>query len=128
MSAIRIGGYVAFFMVSFLLSFYLTFPWDAAKDRLLDFASKQSGAQITAESLEPSWITGFTATKVKYKAPSAEAPLEIDELTARVKVLPLLTGSIGLSASMVARPPIEDPRNLRRSKFAMSARPSGDHE
>ncbi len=100
MTWIRYAGYAAFFFVSLLLSIYWTFPWDAAKDRLLDFASSSAGAEITAESLEPSWVTGFTAKKVRYKAPDAEAPLEIEELTARVKVLALLTGSVGVSASM----------------------------
>jgi type II secretion system protein N len=100
MNALRYAGYAAFFLVSLLLSVYLTFPWDAAKDRLLDFASRQAGAQITAESLEPSWITGFTATKVRYKTPAAEAPLEIDEVNARVKLLSLLTGDIGVTASL----------------------------
>jgi type II secretion system protein N len=100
MTTLRYVGYAAFFLVSLVLCTYLTFPWDTVKDRLLDMASKSAGAQITAESLEPSWITGFTAKKVRYKKPDAETPLEIEEVTARVKLLSLLGGNIGFTASL----------------------------
>ncbi len=100
MNAVKIAGYAAFFLVSLLLSIYLTFPWDAAKDRLLDVASQYAGGQVTAEKLEPSWFTGFTATKVRYKPPEAEAPIEIDEVNARIKLLALLSGAVGVSAEV----------------------------
>ena len=100
MNLLRYIGYVAFFLVSFVLSLYLTFPWDAAKDRLLDQASKAAGAEITAQSLEPNWITGVVAKKVRYKKKDAEEPLELEEVRARISVLSLLAGNVGLTASL----------------------------
>lgn len=100
MNVLRYIGYVAFFLFSFLVSLYLTFPWDSAKDRVLDAASTAANAQITAESLQPSWLTGVVAKKVEYKAPRAEEPIRIEELRARISLLSLLAGNIGVDASM----------------------------
>jgi type II secretion system protein N len=99
MSILKYAGYAAFFFASFLVSLYLTFPFDTVKDKLLVAASKAAGAKITAKTLEPSWITGVVATGVKYEKPGG-APIEIDELNARVALLPLLTGDLGVSASL----------------------------
>lgn len=100
MLALRIAGYVAFFLFSLLLSIYLTFPWDAAKDRVLDLASQESGMQITAESLEPSWFTGVEAKGVKVLRPEAEEPIDIPSLEARANVLALITGGMGGSVRL----------------------------
>lgn len=100
MNILRYLGYVAFFLFSLLVSLYLTFPWDSAKDRLLDAASTAAKAKITAESLRPSWLTGVVAKKVEYKTPTAEEPIRIEELRARISLLSLLAGNIGVVASL----------------------------
>jgi type II secretion system protein N len=100
MQALRYVGYAVFFVVMLILGLYYTFPWDAAKDRVLDLASKSSGMTITAAELQPSWITGIVAKDVKITMPGAKDPLAIEKLKARAKVLALITGKKGFTAEM----------------------------
>jgi len=95
MKILRIAGYVAFFLASFALGLYLTFPWDALKDRLLTAASLQTGWSLRAESLRPSWLTGVVLTEVEARPPGAEEAIELDELRARASLLAALTGGVG---------------------------------
>ncbi len=97
MSALRIVGYVAFFLLAFAVSVYWTFPFDAAKDRLLGLASQQTDMTITAKSLEPSWFTGAVAKGVVIRRASAKEPIELAQVTARAHLLPLLTGGRGFT-------------------------------
>ncbi len=92
---VRIGGYVAFFLASFGLGLYLTFPWDALKARLLTEASLQTGWRLQAESLRPSWLTGVVLTGVRARAPGSESALEIEELRVRASLLAAITGGVG---------------------------------
>ena len=92
---IRIIAYGAFFLASFLICLYATFPWDAVKRRVLQEASRELGAQITARSLEPSWLTGFQAEGIEVSMEGEDAPLSIEQINARVSVLAFLTGGYG---------------------------------
>lgn len=89
----RYLGYVAFFIVSFVLSLYLSFPWGAVKQRALQGLSELAGTQITAKTLEPSWLTGFEATGVELQ--TSGDPVKLDSLFGRAHVLDFLTGGFG---------------------------------
>lgn len=97
MAALRIAGYIAFFFFAFLLGMYYTFPFDAAKNRLLFEASKQSKMTITARSLEPNWFTGAVLKGVKIRRPDLDEPIELSQVRARAHVLQLLTGGQGVT-------------------------------
>ena len=97
MSTMKIVGYVAFFVGVFMLSLYWTFPWDAAKERALTVASAQTGLQIEADDVGPSWGTGIVARGVRIRPRPAADPIELSELTARAHLLPLLSGGRGVS-------------------------------
>src|SRR5262245_886327 len=100
MTVVKYLGYVAFFLLMFVFGLYLTFPWDAAKDRLLDLASRSSGMTISAQELRPNWITGVTATNVKITPAGAKEPIVLEKLSARAKVFALLTGKKGGTFSL----------------------------
>ena len=92
---VRVLGYVGFFAASFVVSTYLTFPWDTVKERALQAASKTLGRRITASSLSPSWLTGVEATEVEVEmGPDAE-PLAFDTFFARAHVFDFVTGGYG---------------------------------
>lgn len=100
MNVVRYVGYAVFFVVMFVLGLYLTFPWDAAKDRILDMASKGSGMTITAQEIKPSWITGVNAKGVSITPAGSKEPITIDEITARAKIFGLLAGKKGAKISL----------------------------
>jgi type II secretion system protein N len=100
MQVFKYVGYSLFFVVSLIFGLYYTFPWDAAKDRVLDLASRASGMTITASELQPSWITGIVAKDVKISMPGAKDPISIERLKARAKVFALITGKKGFSAEL----------------------------
>jgi type II secretion system protein N len=95
---LRILGYVAFGLFSFVVCAYLTFPWNALKDRVLTAASTQTGWQLTARAMQPSWFTGVVLTEVEATPPGGGAPVEIARLVARASLWSLLTGGRGLRA------------------------------
>lgn len=90
----RTLGYVGFFMVAYVLCLYLTFPWGAVKQRVLQQASKQAGRTISATKLEPSWLTGVHAEGVEVEMDEGE-PLKLRTLDARASVLSFVTGGYG---------------------------------
>lgn len=100
MTVLKYLGYVLFFLVAFIFGLYVTFPWNAAKDRLLDMASKSSGMTITADELSPSWITGINAKNVKITPAGSKEPIVLETVTARAKVLALLSGKQGGEISL----------------------------
>lgn len=108
MSLMKLLGYVAFFVVVVLLSLYWSFPWDAAKDRALAVASKESGMEIDADQVDPSWGTGIVARGVRIRTKPDAEPIELTELTVRAHVLPLLTGGRGVTFDLpIARGAVE---------------------
>ena len=100
MNVLKYIGFAAFFVLAFVVSLYLTFPWSAAKDFALQRASKASGMELSAKSLEPSWVTGFVAKDVEIRGASMDEPITLSELRARAHLLPLLTGGRGVTAEL----------------------------
>lgn len=100
MTVVKYLGYVAFFLVMFVFGLYVTAPWDAAKDRLLDIASRATGMTISAQELRPNWITGITATDVKITPAGAKEPIVLEKLSGRAKVFAFLTGKKGFTVSL----------------------------
>lgn len=100
MRATRVIGYAAFFLFSFLVGLYLTFPWDIAKDRVLDLATQKSGMRIYAAKLEPSWLTGVEAEGLEIGGKDKNDALKIDKARVRVSLLALIIGKIGFSVWM----------------------------
>lgn len=110
----RIGkwvGYPAFFLFSFLLFAYWTFPWDRVRDFIVQEVEnprgpggrrEPSGFQLEIVDLSPSWGTGVNLTGVRLvRMPLTpdERPVDVtfEELNLRVGVLAALFGSIDLS-------------------------------
>ena len=99
MSILRSLGYAAFFVFSVLAGLYLTFPWEAVKDRLFAMAKEQSGVTLAAATLEPSWVTGLEATDLQVTfAGDKEPAVKLASATVRVSLLALLGGKLGVSA------------------------------
>lgn len=92
---IRTLGYVALFLVTYVLALYVTFPWGSVKERVLQLASKQLRSEITAKTLEPSWLTGVHAEKVEIELQGSEESLLFETVDARASVLSFLTGGYG---------------------------------
>jgi len=98
MKILRIIGLVAFFLFSFVVGLYLTFPWNALKDRIAIQLAEATGWEVEATSLEPSWLTGVRIQGLKLAPPEADEPLLFDEVVARARLLSFLTGGMGVSA------------------------------
>ncbi|MFO0723241.1 MAG: type II secretion system protein GspN [Myxococcota bacterium] len=98
MKPTRVLAYAAFFLFSFIIGIYLTFPWDMAKDRVLELATKQAGTRIWAAKLEPSWFTGVEAEGLEIGAKNDA--IKIERIRARVGLLALITGKQAFSAWM----------------------------
>ena len=123
---LKIGGYAAFFVFSFVLLCYLLFPFNRWKGTLEELMSRQLDRKVTIGSVGSWGITGLklkdvtiekieedegdrdagifekAATKagVKKKSKKKEKkkaiPLRIDRLGLRVALLPVLTGKVGV--------------------------------
>jgi type II secretion system protein N len=108
---LRWGGYSAFWFVCFMLFAYWSFPYDRVKDYLIQEVERPmgpgerrvpSGVQLTIDELSPSFVTGVDLEGVTYtQLPEGpdEDPTEIviEEASARISLLSLLTGGLGLS-------------------------------
>ncbi len=94
------GLYVAFAVVAFALSLRWTFPAEAVKERLIMEAG-QRGWQIDMERVSAGGLLGVRARGVKLETASGLA-IPIDDLTASLRILPLLTGrrSIAFDAAL----------------------------
>lgn len=82
--------YVAFAVIAFALSLRWTFPAEAMKERLIMEAG-QRGWQIDVERVSAGGLLGVRARGVKLETSSGLA-IPIDDLTASLRILPLLTG------------------------------------
>lgn len=91
---VRRAGYSIYFLFCFVLGLYLTFPWDAAKEKIFALASKQAGTKLDAKKLEPSWVTGVELTELSI---GEQDPIVLDKVRARLKLLPLLSGKRAFS-------------------------------
>jgi type II secretion system protein N len=82
--------YGAFALAAFALSLRWTFPAEAMKERLIMEAGRR-GWQLDAERVSAGGLLGLRATGVKLETGSGLA-VPVDELTASLRVLPLLVG------------------------------------
>ena len=99
MGIMKYIAYAGFFLASVVFGVYQTFPWDVVKERAFGAIKKQSGITVTADSLEPNWITGIEAEKVEIRLNPKQDPIKLDKLKARAKLLALAQGKTGLSFS-----------------------------
>lgn len=96
-------GYPLFFLVSFLWSAYLTFPYDRVRDFItVQVARAVPGAELEIVSLEPSWVSGIEAEGVSLRVPSdteGERPysITIPRIWARAGILSYLFGTTSVS-------------------------------
>jgi type II secretion system protein N len=92
--------YGAFAAVAFLLALRWTFPADAMKQRLI-FEAGQRGWQIDMDDVSAGGVLGVHARGVKLASDSGLS-IPIDELTASLRVVPLLAGrrSVAFDVSM----------------------------
>ncbi|MRG93962.1 type II secretion system protein GspN [Polyangium spumosum] len=118
----KLLAYPALYCLLLGLFFYLAFPWDRLKDRLIaEFQATQKGKdakRIEIDELDSYWFTGIEATGVRVYLPPDDASsssraagpfggasdkdkpapkesvLEIDEVEARLQILPLLVGRV----------------------------------
>ncbi|MGF1510246.1 MAG: type II secretion system protein GspN [Myxococcota bacterium] len=100
MKPTRIAAYVGFGILSLIFCLYLTFPWDALKDRLLMEASARTGWKLMAKHMRPSWFTGVTLTDVSATPPGGLAPMELAQVSARAGLWSLLTGGRSVRVAM----------------------------
>jgi len=95
----------------FSLFMYLTFPWDAVRQRLesdlsTSFSSPQSPAQVTIGSMHSSWFTGVVLDQVMLSRPDPTTgnprAARLPELRLRISPWSLLRGQRWLSFSAKA--------------------------
>ncbi len=111
---IRILKFLAFpalYVTCLILFFYLTFPWNRLKDRVVAEIAlrgqkpKSSIQRVEIDDLDSYWFTGVEATGVRiYLPPSddagsdkdkpTESMIKVDELNARLQILPLFIGRL----------------------------------
>jgi type II secretion system protein N len=102
----RIGAYIALGIVSFVVFLYISFPFAVLKESLVSSISselKNAGfdVRVNIGTLRPSWFTGIvfqdvTVTNLR----DVNAQLKFQEVTARVRLLPLVLGRVGASLSV----------------------------
>lgn len=120
---IRILGYVAFFVVAYVGCLYLSFPWGAVKERALQAVTKSLRRPVTAQKLEPSWITGVHAEGVEIELDGVESPIVFKTLDARAHVLDFLTGGYGGNVSFpIAQGKVNAEASGSTEKVAIQAR------
>jgi type II secretion system protein N len=98
--ATRYLGYVGFFLLSFVMGLYLTFPWNVAKDRLIALAEARTGMGFKARSLEPSWVTGVIVEDLEITPQGKTTAIHLDRVKARVSLLRLIAGKLGISFAL----------------------------
>ena len=119
----KLLAYPALYCLCLGLFFYLAFPWDRLKDRLIaEFQANQkgknAGQRLEIDELDSYWFTGVEATGVRLYLPpdesssssSASGPfgggtdkdkpapketvIQLDEVEARLQILPLFLGRV----------------------------------
>jgi type II secretion system protein N len=99
----RYLGYPLFFVLSFLLSAYLTFPYERVREVIeRQVAVAVPGAELEIVSLEPAWLTGVEARGVSLRLPSTEEggrpmSVTIPRVYARAGIFSYLFGTLSVS-------------------------------
>jgi len=106
---LKILAYPALYMACLMFFFYLTFPWNRLKDRLVAEIAlraqkpKSSIQRVEIDDLDSYWFTGVEASGVRIYLPPpddasgdkpVESVLKVDELNARLQILPLFIGRL----------------------------------
>lgn len=108
---LKFMAYPTLYVACLMLFFYLAFPWNRLKDRVIAEialkAQKPKSAiqRVEIDDLDSYWFTGVEATGVRiYLPPSddagadkdkpAESVIKVDELNARLQILPLFLGQL----------------------------------
>lgn len=103
-------AYPAFYLFCLVVFGYYTFPYEKLRDRIVAEFERSQGSsgehrRLEIERIEPYWMTGLRASFVRLvltRAPESpdEKPkrseVELDEVYARVAILPLLLGRVNL--------------------------------
>jgi len=89
------AAYVAFAALAFVLCLRWTFPTEAVKQRLIMEAGTR-GWQIDVDRVQAGGVLGIRARGVKIETASGLA-IPIDDITASLRVLPLLVGRRSLA-------------------------------
>lgn len=94
-------GYPAFFLLSFVLGAYWTFPYDRVRDFIVQEVERDGSTRLEIASLSPSWLTGIEAEGVRFATVPDDggepAELAISRLEARISLLSLLAGEQDVS-------------------------------
>ncbi len=102
-------AYPTLYLSCLMLFFYLTFPWNRLKDRLVAEVAiraqkpKSAIQRVEIDDLDSYWFTGVEAKGVRiYLPPSddagadkdkpTESVVKVDELNARLQILPMFLG------------------------------------
>ena len=89
-------GYLGLFLCFFIVFLYLTFPYDAVKNALVNQIEQSAPVRIEIEKLTPYRVTGLRAQNVRIS--SAEEPYDllfrVDSARVRMHLLPLLAFTI----------------------------------
>ena len=102
---LKAAGYVCFFMFFFIFFLYLSFPYDALKDRMLQSFQGNSAFKLEMDSFSPSLITGAEGKGVRIVTVSNGKPLivaKLDRAKMRIKILPLILGRVRISFNVDA--------------------------
>lgn len=103
---LRMAGYGAFANLSLLIGIYLTFPSAAVGQRIAYELQRASGGKISATIGEVSLyrLTGIEARDVRLRLHSSDPPIPIvlEEVTARLQLLPLLWLQPTISTTITA--------------------------
>lgn len=96
-------GYGLFAVAALLVSLYLTFPAEAVGQRLAHEVRVRSGGAYTLrfKELSPWRLTGFAAEAVSLRVSRGPQPpidIAVDDLKARLRLLPLLLARLSASA------------------------------
>jgi type II secretion system protein N len=101
----KFHAYSLFFLAGTFLFTYLTLPFEKIKDRVLRIAGDKLGMEIVGK-VQKDWFTGIKASSLRFipRANPGEKvqEMEVDEMTARVSLLPLFLGrlKVGFSAKL----------------------------
>ncbi len=87
-----IFGYLAFFLFSFLFSLYLTFDPRPIKNLAQNYL-KNKGYQIEIGQISKYRLSGVRAQKIILAKENSSGKLQIDQLKARLSIIPLLAGN-----------------------------------
>ncbi len=100
---LRLGGYAALAVGSFVIFLYFTFPFAILKETLVAAVSEQMRAaglemRINIGSLRPNWVTGVVMQNVTItNLRDSDAQLKFEDVSTRFRLLPLFLGRAGFS-------------------------------